>query len=491
MSTMLPSRYKFYAHVAGNTGYLIMGLAVSSAALFGFDVFLGRFLTKSNLGLVTYAVCVTNIFLILSDLGLSQAMPAQLAAALAAGDTGRTNRLVGNALWLQLVAALLGGGLLLGASYVVGGEDSEVGPWIRVLALWLVTLPFVRLMSAVYEGYQRMPYSFLATLLREPLRLVLLVAVFFGFMAGPQTAIQVFAGSAVVILAANLVVLKVFLSRTPQLHFWPVLKGSGDLLKTSFYFYLPLISLWVYPELVKVLTGKCDTPEALARLRVCVSLSTVVFVVLAALPRALLPAFSSKAKDLLVVRASFLGLLKYGGFINFVAFALIAGVGPYLAPLIYGPQYPQESIRQLLILVALGSFFDVYRLLSDPILQGTGNFRVTGVVETVRLAAFVALALIVIPRWPGLGVGAAYATVALLAWLVRLIWIDRRIVYLPWFSLLVTVALALGMAASGFFQQPLLFWILAAAAVIFQAAQFSRIEFDTIRQTLKAFLKRS
>lgn len=507
MTDPTASRYHFYARVAGNTFYLVAAIGASSLGLFGIDVLLNRSLgDAAQFGLVTYVVGLIAIPLYLSDLGLSRALPAVLASALARGDTREANRACGQALVLQVAATAVLAALVLAVSYrlpevvrlVRGlfglGADgvaipSYVAPWCRVLLLWMGAMSVVRLLSAVFDGYQKMGYSFLAAMLREPVRMVC-VGVVVLLVSGTGAAILALAFSSLVVLGLNGVLFRLFQRAHPGCRFRFERAGYGRMLRGSLYFYLPLVGLWIFPELVKVMAGTLDSPETVGRVTVCLRLSTLAFVVLGALPRAMLPAFSEKAHDVVVLRASFLGLLKYAGLVNLAAFVVMASAGPYLVRAIFGAAYAVQDIQAVMVLVSLGSFLEIYRLLTEPVLQATGHARATGVVEVVRVAAFVGLAMVLIPRWPLMGVVAAFVVVNFLAWLLRFVYTHRLVVRVPWFAMVGTAALASGAAALALAGWTLLFWLLVAAAILVQFLQFSRTEAATIRRTLETFFKR-
>jgi hypothetical protein len=63
-------------------------------------------------------------------------------------------------------------------------------------------------------------------------------------------------------------------------------------------------------------------------------------------------------------------------------------------------------------------------------------------------------------------------------------------VLVPWPALLVLAGLVSGAAVMALVRSALGFWILIAAAVVVQCLQFSRTEADTMRRTLRAFLRR-
>jgi len=507
MSDPSASRYHFYARVAGNTAYLAAAVGASSLGLFGIDVLLNRSLGDARaFGLITYVVGLIAIPLYLSDLGLSRALPAVLASALARGDTREANRACGQALLVQVAATAVLAALVLAVSYrlpevvrlVRGlfglGADgvaipSYVAPWCRVLLVWMGAMSVVRLLSAVFDGYQKMGYSFAAAMLREPVRMVC-VGVVVLLVSGTGAAILALAFSSLVVLGLNGVLLRLFQRAHPDCRFRFERAGYGRMLRGSLYFYLPLVGLWIFPELVKVVAGTLDSPETVGQVTVCLRLSSLAFVVLGALPRAMLPAFSEKAHDPTVLRASFLGLLKYAGLVNLAAFVVMASAGPHLVRLIFGSAYPVEEVHGVMMLVALGSFFEIYRLVTEPALQATGHARAAGVVEVARLAAFLVLGTLLIPPWSRIGVVVAFVAVNGLAWVLRFVVTHRRVVLVPWPALLVLAGLVSGAAVMALVRSALGFWILIAAAVVVQFLQFSRTEADTMRRTLRAFLRR-
>jgi len=355
--------------------------------------------------------------------------------------------------------------------------------------VWMGAMSVVRLLSAVFDGYQKMGYSFAAAMLREPVRMVC-VGVVVLLVSGTGAAILALAFSSLVVLGLNGVLLRLFQRAHPDCRFRFERAGYGRMLRGSLYFYLPLVGLWVFPELVKVVAGTLDSPETVGQVTVCLRLASLAFVVLGALPRAMLPAFSEKAHDPTVLRASFLGLLKYAGLVNLAAFAVMASAGPHLVRLIFGSAYPVEEVHGVMMLVALGSFFEIYRLVTEPALQATGHARAAGVVEVARLAAFLVLGTLLIPSWSRIGVVVAFVAVNLLAWVLRFVVTHRRVVLVPWPALLVLAGLVSGAAGMALVRSALGFWILIAAAVVVQFLQFSRTEADTMRRTLRAFLRR-
>jgi len=500
-------RFRFYAGVARNTVYLTTAIGVTSGALFACDVLLARTLTKDEYGLIVYVMGFIWFALYLSDLGLSRWLPATLAQALGRGDTASANRILGHALILQTAAGWLLAGLIVGISFYVPEvarllkdwlgagspvEGSEiphyVGPWLRVLALWLVTLPFVRLLEGVYDGHQEMGYSLLAAVLREPVRMVAIAGVVL-VTHNVGWAVMAIALSSVVILALNLILYKRFQRRAAGCRFVLDRNGLGETFHASMYFFLPLVGLLMFPELVRLIAGSFDSPVVAGKLKICMSLTLLAFIPIGALARAILPAFGSKSQDRLILRASFLGSLKLAGVINFVFFVGLAAAGAYAVRVIFGAAYPVEEMHGLMVLVALASFYEGFRLLTEPLLQGTGHARVFGYIEALRLVAIVVLGFVLVPRWPEEGIAVALCAVNLLAWALRFAAVQHHVVRVPWVAMTGLALLATAMAVAAMYGWTAIFWILTAATLLLQALTFTRADVAALRNTFGILLQ--
>jgi O-antigen/teichoic acid export membrane protein len=310
------------------------------------------------------------------------------------------------------------------------------------------------------------------------------------FVTHPTSLVWVMALASLPILGLQLILFRAFRRRNPLCS--PRVDPStfGAFLRECLHFFVPFMGVLIFADLVRSMTGMLDSAETLARLKNCMGLSSLAFVALGAVPRAILPAFSSKSDDPLVLRAGFLGLLKYAGFFNFLMFVIMTRFGPYIVPVLYGSKYPAADVRPLMVLLALGSFFEGFRLLTDPALQGTGHVRKTGAIEAVRVAVFVAAGLIVIPRLPGIGVGYAFCGVTLLSWLLRLGAIHRWVALVPVWRLAGLLVIVVSITAFAILEWPVLFWAATAMGVAFQLSGFSRVEIRTIRDTVGQFAGR-
>jgi len=500
-------RFHFYAGVARNTVYLTAAIGAASAGLLACDVLLARTLSVDDYGLIVYMVGLISFLLYLSDLGLSRWLPTTLAGALARGDRKTAARACGSALVLEVAAGCLLAAGVVAVSYRMPevirtlqgwfgagprGPAGEIPPriaqWMRVLALWLVILPIVRYFEGVYDGYQQMRFSFLSALFREPVRALVIAAVV--AVTADMGAVVLAVGLApVLILAVNLCLFGRFRRATPDCRLALEARSIAKVFYSTLYFFLPMVGLWVFPDLVRLVAGTFDSLATAGKLKICMSLTLLAFVPLGALARAFLPAFGSKVQDRTVLGASFLGSLKLAGLVNFAFFVLMASAGAYVARGVFGAEYPVAEMHGLMVLVALGSFYEGFRLLTEPVLQGTGHAPVAGYIEAVRLAVLLALGVLVVPRWPGEGIAVILCVVNLLAWALRFAAVQRFVVRVPWAAMTGLALMNTVMAVAALRGWTAVFWIVAAAAVVVQALTFTRADVAAVRSTLKILLR--
>ena len=158
--------------------------------------------------------------------------------------------------------------------------------------------------------------------------------------------------------------------------------------------------------------------------------------------------------------------------------------------MIFGDKYPPHEIRTIMILVALGIFFEGYRFITEPILQGTDHYLATGLIELGRVGAFVVVGIPFGMWWSGVGIAAAICSVNAVAFALRLVLVHRWVVKVPWGVVCGVVVVAVGVAAAALFRQPLVYWPLAVVGIAGHTARFRRKELATITGVLRSFFRR-
>jgi len=171
-----------YRRLAGNTMYLFLAQGLGGVGLFLSYVVASRFLTKGHdtSAYDTYilATSVGVFFLSVSELGLTEGTTRLVASLLGRGLRPQVPTVALRALAILLVAGTAAALVtFLGADPIarlIGSPASA--PFIALSALCIVPMALVRVPTSVFEGCQEMKYSFLAAVVREPLKVIVLLA---------------------------------------------------------------------------------------------------------------------------------------------------------------------------------------------------------------------------------------------------------------------------------------------------------------------------
>ena len=420
----------FYRRIAGNTAYLFLGQAVGGLGLFVSYVIASRLLTRgddtSAYDAYILAISVGVFFLSFSELGLTEGTTRLVASLLAHGRRACVPTVAQRALAILLVA---GGAataiVLVGAEHIARIVGSpEAAPLIRLSALWIIPLAVIRVPTSVFEGFQEMKYSFLAALVREPIKVALfLVLAAVGFTL--RLALAAWVLWSVVALGLTLAIFARFLHKQGlRLAEGEPLERPG-LLASSRYLYLPHLSVCLLPVLLRLLVNRFSPTGGVGAFHNALSLATLTMMVFLPIAQALLPAFAhaharrESLEALVRTAMRFVGLTAFAGlaFYSFTA-------GPLLS-LFYGETYREAGLY--LAMAAVGLFFDAFKTVTNPLLKGAMQARASTWIEVVRLVVTIGAGVPLTLRFGPLGMmegfvlGCVVSTVLQLACVRRLL----------------------------------------------------------------------
>ena len=377
-----------YRRIAGNTVYLILGQALGSLGLFTSYVIASRFLTRgedtSAYDTYILAINVGVFFLSLAELGLTEGTTRLVASLAGRGRQAAVPTVVRRALGILLAAgAAATAVVLLGAEHIARIVGSpEAAPLIALSALWIIPLAVIRVPTCIFQGLQEMKYSFLAALVREPIKVVLFLALAaVGFTL--RLALAAWVVWSVAALGLTFAIFVRFLRRRGlRLAEGELLEPPG-LLATSRYLYIPYLSMCLLPVLVRLLVNRFSPTGGVGAFHNALSLATLTMMIFLPVAQALLPAFAhaharrESLEALARTAMRFVGLTAFAG-LAFYSFA----AGPLLA-LFYGPAYREAGLY--LAMAAVGLFFDAFKFVTNPLLKGTQWARASMWIEVVRL----------------------------------------------------------------------------------------------------------
>lgn len=375
--------------VVGNTAYLQGAVLISGLGVAGAQFMAARMLTTPDGDTSAYDAYVTTVslgclLLAMCDLGVTQGVTRMVASLLGHDRPHRTVRVAFRGMAISAAAA----GVAALVLYVGAGAFADLlrvpraEPLIALSALWLVPPAVVRIQTAFFDGFQRMRYTLLASLVREPVKIaIFLMLVTTGFTL--RTAIWGWVAWAAATLVMTSGVFLMFLRREGlRLSKAAPWEGEG-LLAHSRYLYLPAVSIVVLPTGLRLMVGALSPVGGVGAFDLGHSLATYSMMALLPIAQALLPAASHAHSrkvplaDLARRGTRIVGFIAFGALV----FHALAG-GRVLA--LYGEAY--RDMKAVLVVAGVATFFESFKVITGPLLQGSRRARASTWIEAVRLA---------------------------------------------------------------------------------------------------------
>ncbi len=413
-----------YRRLAGNTAYLALGQALGSVGLLASYVIASHMLTTSAYDAYVLAIHVGVFFLSLAELGLTEGTTRLVASLLGRGRRACVPTVTRRALAILLAAgAAATAVVLIGAGPIAGLVGSpETAPLIALAALWIIPLAVIRVPTSVFEGFQEMRYSFLAAIVREPIK----VALFLAFAAISFTVRLAVAGWvlwSVVALGLTLGLFVRFLRKQGlRLSQGEPLEPPG-LLASSRYLYLPYLSVCLLPVLLRLLVNRFSPTGGVGAFHNALSLATLTMMGFLPIAQALLPAFAhaharrESPEALARTAMRMVGLMAFAGlaFYSFTA-------GPLLS-LFYGETYREAGLY--LAMAAVGLFFDAFKTVTNPLLKGAMQARAVTWIEVVRLVVTLATGVPLTMRFGPLGMMEGFVVGCVVSTVLQFVCVHR------------------------------------------------------------------
>lgn len=389
------------AKLESNVLYLVGASLVTNAALFLVNVLLANRLSPGDYGTFTLMFSIVTMYIAASELGISQGTIKFVSEHLSLGRREEVRDHVTGFLAVTVTVACG----FLALFYMTLPLWAHAYPAITaaqlaLLALAILPYPVVRYLNGVTDGYQRMGYAFVFSVVREPVKLLLLVAAALLVTLTVKVAVTVFVVTAYLTLLASLFIYCLF-ARQEALPLFASPKGRVifDRQKAGYFLslYVTFLVFWTYPNILYLLVGGYLNPAAVAGFSVSYMLNSVVWVLLLPLLDSLFPFVSSLFRHEAQLRLE-LGkvsrLLWAAMAILFLWVVMTHLLGAFFLSRIYGRSYGDYS--PILYLLALAAYFEGFRVVLDPVLKGTRHARGLLFVEAGRVAAVVLCAPLLI-----------------------------------------------------------------------------------------------
>jgi len=182
----------FIQRIAKNTGVFLTAQAISYVLSFFFFVYIARYLGAEGFGIFSFALALTAIFGIFSDLGLRQVTTREVAR-----DKSLTKKYLGNIAGMKIILVIV----VLAALVLfvnLAGYPEETIKIVYLIGLSIVFTAFLQMFYGIFQAYERMEFESVGNILKNSLLLIsalfvitnnlsILTLAFFYFLASAIT----------------------------------------------------------------------------------------------------------------------------------------------------------------------------------------------------------------------------------------------------------------------------------------------------------------
>jgi len=398
-----------YRKITSNTLYSLKGSIVTSGCLFIINLILSRLFPPLDLSLIFIVISITGIFMVASEMGIPQAITINLSERISKGASSRgvleINSIIISSYTLGALIGVILMLLLFFNSNLISSKVSnvDIACALKISSIWILTSILLKISLGVFNGFQKMKYSFFLNTFVEPLKL-LVVALALIFSFSWQNVIRGWALTYVVGCLASLLLLVIFLHKEKVPLNFKDKQCKGKILRDGVFLFSPILGSFLIPYILNLVLAKYEVSEV-SYFVLSFSLTSVYFVIFNAFSLAFLPIATQlkvqkdeeHLRNIVVVGVKYIGLVGFGILLIFYFFS-----GLLLGNL-FGAQYIKA--QQVLKILAFGVFFDVFKTIYDPLLMGTGRGGIVTIVEWVKLGIIIVVGSLTIERFSLLGAG--------------------------------------------------------------------------------------
>lgn len=418
-----------YQKITSNMVYSLKGSIVISGCLFLANLILSRLFPPLELSLVFIVISITGIFMTISEMGVPQALTINLSERISKGPSsmGRSeiNSMIVSSYTLgAMIGIVLTVVLFLSSNFIsFKVSNIDITSALKMSSIWILASILLKVSQGVFNGFQKMKYSFFLNSIVEPLKFwVVILALIFGFSW--KGVIWGWTLAYILAFLACTFLLFIFLNKEKiPLTFKPK-QCKGEMLQKGLLLFSPALGSFLVPYILNLVLAKHEVSEV-SYFALSFSLTSVYFVIFNAFSLAFLPAATQlmvqkdkeRLTNIVIVGVKYIGL---GGFGILLIFYFFSG---FILRNLYGSQYLKA--QQVLILLAFGVFFDIFKTISDPLLMGTGRGGVVTVVEWIKVGMILILSSFAIERFGLRGAGIALFVSFLTASFLKLFFIQR------------------------------------------------------------------
>lgn len=425
-------RDAYVGRIARGAGVSSLGQGVERVAVYGTQVALANFFGPAQLGLYALAVTVTEMAQVLAQLGMNHGVVRYVAHYQAEKDVPRLRGTILLALWAVFALGLVLAGLVFfGAGFLANGifDNPSLETGIMVVA---VSVPFFAVMNIAgwaTQGFQTVRYATYVQRIQRPLLNLVLIVVF--YLMGLQI-FGAFLAYTLSMVTGGALGLYYLLRMFPALldRNTPPSFEARALFSVSLPMIIANFTYRMNPWIAVTVVGVLATSEAVGILNAAVRTATLVALVLEVFV-IFYPIISNlhargQLEDLKILYQDVSRWTFTGALAAFLVIVLLAR--DVMA--VFGPEFVGGWV--VLIVIAGAQLFNASVGTTTRVLSMTGNQNAV-MLATLGSAATSALASIaLVPAWGILGAGLGVGAGIVLANVVMLFFVKRKLGFWPY-----------------------------------------------------------
>ena len=424
-----PHREPIYSNMTANALYLLKGSLVTSGSLFVMNLILARAFTPLDLSWIFIVMSVTGISMVIAEVGIPQAVTVKLSERISKGisyqGVGDISSVVISSFSSGMIMAIIFAlGLFFISDLIPFSQGSNViAGALKISSLWVLFSSFLKISQGVFNGFQKMKYSFFLNTLVEPLKFLLVIgALLFGLNWRELIWGWTFTYFLSFVFCAALLFL-FFNKERIDLNFGAP-QCKKEILIQGLLLHSPILGYFLIPYTLNLILARHGVGEV-SYFALSLSLTSIYFVLFNAFSFAFLPAATQlmvqedkeRLANIVIVGTKYIGL---GGFVILLIFYFFSDK---ILGVLYGSQYVRGE--QVLKLLAFGVFFDIFKTIYDPLLMGTRHGGFVTIVEWIKFGMVLLFGSIAIERFGLLGTGLTFFVSFLAATSLKIFFIQR------------------------------------------------------------------
>ena len=195
--------------VARNTTALLAGQVLSYILVFFYMMYMARYLGPARFGILSFALALTSIFAIFSNLGLDILMVREVAR-----DKSLAMQYLANINLMKIILSVVTCGLIV-LTINLSGYPEETTKVVYLLILYVICQSFTRVMYSIFQAFERMEFQAIGGVLNAILLLCgTIFAIKYGFSIAGFASLYVIASVIVLGYSFTLIKLK-FINQVP------------------------------------------------------------------------------------------------------------------------------------------------------------------------------------------------------------------------------------------------------------------------------------